>query len=68
MLLLIPKSKYGLRTLLKDLQHTRLSEILNSLEKTEIQLSLPKFDLEFETDLVPALKNVSFLFRIFKSI
>lgn len=59
MLLIIPKEMNFIRTLLKDLQHTRLSTILKMLEKQEIQLSLPKFEIDFETDLVPALKRVS---------
>lgn len=45
--------------LTRDLQHDRISSILSQLQPTEIAVELPRFEIEFETDVVDYLKQVT---------
>lgn len=59
MLILLPSESSNVKMLTRDLQHDRISSILSQLEPTEVALELPRFEIEFETDVVDYLKQVT---------
>lgn len=59
MLILLPSEKQTVEGLQRDLQHSNFVSIIDSLESTEILVTLPKFEIEYNTNLVPILEKVS---------
>lgn len=59
MLILLPSESSNVNMLTRDLQHDRISSILSQLQPTEVAVELPRFEIEFETDVVDYLKLVS---------
>ncbi|CAH0731943.1 unnamed protein product, partial [Brenthis ino] len=55
LLLLVPRARDGLRRLIADLPATTISEIQESLNEEELQLSMPTFYVETTTKPVTAL-------------
>ncbi|XP_012263958.2 uncharacterized protein LOC105690599 [Athalia rosae] len=58
MLFLLPDKEDGINGLSRDLSHTPLSLIMQSLKYTEVLLSVPRFTIESKMDLRPALENL----------
>lgn len=58
MLVLLPSERSNVNMLTRDLQHDRISSILSQLQPTEIAVELPRFEIEFETDVVDYLRQV----------
>lgn len=58
MLILMPNNIGGIKQLVRDLPHYSLMNVVNSLQITEILLSIPRFKISFQTDLVPSLEKV----------
>ena len=59
MLLLLPERTDGMRQMVRDLQQGSLLNVINNdLEESEYIVSIPKFSIEFDSDLVPALNKV----------
>lgn len=58
MVILLPRKEDGLAALEKQLSEEKLAEWLKLLRRREVKLSLPKFKMTVEYDLVPALKKM----------
>lgn len=58
MYIVLPRAKKDVEILVRNLQQFRLSTILNDLKETEVLLDLPKFIIEYDTDVSMPLKNV----------
>jgi len=58
MLIMLPNSKTGLSKLEADLKTVDISELKKEMYKTEVDVSIPKFKIEFELSLVDALKKM----------
>lgn len=59
MLIILPSDRSNANMLTRDLQHDRISSILSQLEPTEVAVELPRFQIEYEVDVVEYLKQVS---------
>lgn len=59
MLILLPSGDANVRTVIRNLPLSKLSDILNSLKPSEITLEIPKFRFDYSADLVENLKAVS---------
>ncbi|XP_046743281.1 serine protease inhibitor 27A-like [Diprion similis] len=59
MLILLPERvEGGLQALVKDLSHTSLPHIVNSLQETEVVLFMPKFSIDTKMNLQSTLQNL----------
>ncbi|XP_063242332.1 leukocyte elastase inhibitor-like [Bacillus rossius redtenbacheri] len=58
MLVVMPNKLDGIGQLVRDLPHRSISAILQSLELTEVVISLPRFQLDYSTDLVKILRQL----------
>ncbi|KAG8236121.1 hypothetical protein J437_LFUL000484 [Ladona fulva] len=58
MLLLLPNDRNGISQMMRDLPHNPLNSIVSQLELQEVHVLLPKFEAEFNTDLVGVLHNL----------
>ncbi|GBM18213.1 Serpin B8 [Araneus ventricosus] len=56
MLILLPNQRDGLRALESSLTPEKLAEVQQQLYKTKVEVSLPKFKLQFEKELSPEVK------------
>jgi len=63
MVVVLPRQETGVDLLVRDLSFIGLNSILSNLNKTEVWVTLPRFALEFDADLVQNLKEVSILIR-----
>lgn len=60
MLIILPENpERGINALVRDLTHTPLSTIRESLQETEVIVSIPRFSIDTKMDLRPTLENVS---------
>lgn len=59
MLLLVPQDQNAEITIMRDLPFVSLTEIFDLLDSFDIALTMPKFDLDYNDDMVEPLKNVS---------
>mgnify|MGYP005985021929 FL=1 len=59
MLILLPTNGNNVRTLGKDMQHAQLHMVIDALKPTELILEIPKFEIDYQIDLVEFLKPVS---------
>ncbi|GBN03812.1 Serpin B8 [Araneus ventricosus] len=66
MLILLPEQRDGLRTLEESLTPEKLVEIQSRLHRREVDVSLPKFKLEFEKELSEEMQAIGAK-RIFSS-
>lgn len=46
-------------SIVRDLTHVNFKDIMNQMSESEVQLSLPRFKIDYELELIPLLKNVS---------
>lgn len=58
MLVILPKSRTGLKDLEAKLKNTNLADITGKMYTSEVEVSMPKFRCEFEASLVEPLKKV----------
>ncbi|XP_068082596.1 uncharacterized protein [Anabrus simplex] len=58
MLLLMPKETKGINQLTRDLPYSPLQNIISKLVQTEVLVSVPRFKMEYYTDLVSSLSNL----------
>ncbi|XP_018571319.1 uncharacterized protein LOC108910995 [Anoplophora glabripennis] len=56
MLILLPSEEANVRSVIRDLQHFKLVDILNELKPSDITLEIPKFRFDYSSDLVEHLK------------
>lgn len=63
MLILLPVNDNGIKILTKDIQHIRFAEIVNSLQPNELVLEIPKFQIEFSSEiskyLIPVRRQIN---------
>jgi len=59
-LIILPNKRDGLPALEASLQNVDLSEVTKQLYKTEVEIAIPKFKVEFKLDLVETLKKLGF--------
>lgn len=59
MILLIPRDYDSSEQLIRDLPYVSLPQIYELMEPETVQLSMPKFTIDYSTDMVEALKSVS---------
>lgn len=59
MLILLPERRDGMQELMRNIVFANLLHVLNSdLEDSEYVVSIPKFSIEYNTDLVPVLNKL----------
>lgn len=58
MLLMLPKKRTGLASLEEKLNKLNIKEVYNKMQKTKVDVSMPKFKIEFEMDLKMPLQKV----------
>nr|CAD7392015.1 unnamed protein product [Timema cristinae] len=58
MLILIPTNKDGIEQLVRDMSFNHPSTILTLLKPTELAVFLPRFSVEYSTELIPILKQL----------
>ncbi|CAD5216640.1 unnamed protein product [Bursaphelenchus xylophilus] len=58
LVLVVPKEKFGLDKLVKELDSEKLKGYLNGLESRGIELFLPKFSISFEDDVREQLQSL----------
>lgn len=58
MVIALPTDRFGLKDLEEKLTASKLSEMEKKFFKEEIVLSLPKFKIEYGSDLIEAFKNL----------
>nr|CAD7589192.1 unnamed protein product [Timema genevievae] len=58
MLILVPTNKDGIEQLVRDMSFNHPSTILTLLKPTEMAVFLPRFSVEYSTDLIPILKQL----------
>ncbi|XP_018330333.1 uncharacterized protein LOC108740504 [Agrilus planipennis] len=58
MLILLPNDKSTVEGLIRDLQHVSFSHVIDVLEKAEVLVEIPKFELEYSADMVPPLTSL----------
>lgn len=58
MFIILPNKKTGLAKLETALKDVDIHELSKSMFRSEVEVSLPKFKIEFEISLVKALKEV----------
>lgn len=58
MLILLPSQEASIRSVIRDLSHFKLTDILNKLKTADIILEFPKFKFDYATDLVENLKSL----------
>lgn len=59
MIIIVPRTKRDVQLLIRDLQQFSLEKLLSDLRETEVLLELPRFSIEYDVDLSPALQSVS---------
>lgn len=62
MIILLPDENMPLTQLLKDLQHNPISKIISTLVLRTVNLSLPRFSINYSTKLTSNLKKVKIIF------
>lgn len=58
MIVILPNEDVSFLQFVKNLQHNNIHEILNSLKKKHVNLSLPQFKIDYSTKLSTILKKV----------
>lgn len=66
MLILLPKLRDGLLSLERNLTSTFLDDILRNMSSRELEVQLPKFNMEFSKKLPPMLQELG-IDKIFRS-
>lgn len=66
MLILLPTNGNNVRTLTRDMQHAQLNSIIDGLKPMDLHLEIPKFEIEYQIDLVQFLRPVSFYYNCFE--
>jgi serine protease inhibitor len=56
MLILLPTNGNNVRTLTRDMQHAQLNSIIDGLKPMDLHLEIPKFEIEYQIDLVQFLR------------
>jgi serine protease inhibitor len=59
LLLLLPAKRNAIHQLIRDLTHVTLHNIVSSLAATDILVSVPRFTIDYSTDLTQKLNEVS---------
>lgn len=59
MFIILPNRRSGLAQLEAKLKTVNLQDLQRNMYKSEVEVSLPKFKIEFEVSLVDALRKVS---------
>lgn len=62
MLIFLPKTRTGLGGLVEALKNVSLKTLKNQFRESYVQILMPKFEVEFDTDLKPILEKVSLFF------
>ncbi|XP_049954385.1 leukocyte elastase inhibitor-like [Schistocerca serialis cubense] len=58
MVILLPTKRNSINKLIRDLTHTPLSEAIGKLQLTEILLSIPRFNITYNSELIPVLERL----------
>ncbi|KAJ8950296.1 hypothetical protein NQ318_021153, partial [Aromia moschata] len=58
MLILLPSEDVSIRSVVRDLPHFKIADILEALKSSDIILQIPKFQFEYSTDLIEYLKQL----------
>ncbi|KAL1131215.1 hypothetical protein AAG570_010833 [Ranatra chinensis] len=61
MVFVLPDDRNGLDLVVKDLPFVQLISLLEGLDTTEVAVTIPKFSLEFDLQMVPLLKKVGII-------
>ncbi|NEU35031.1 hypothetical protein GN156_30705, partial [bacterium LRH843] len=56
--IVLPKKKDGIHEVSRDLKHNTLLKVLPQQQPSEVILQLPRFTIEFDTDILPALQDL----------
>lgn len=60
MMIVLPMETNGLATVQKDFVQSTMSLILSQLQTTEVELKMPKFSIDYSTDMTSILKEVKY--------
>uniref|UniRef100_A0A1B6DVY9 Serpin domain-containing protein n=2 Tax=Clastoptera arizonana TaxID=38151 RepID=A0A1B6DVY9_9HEMI len=58
MIVILPTKRNNIFNLNRDLSHRSIKDIVRTMAEREIMLKLPRFSIEFKSDLVPVLKSM----------
>ncbi|KAJ8923743.1 hypothetical protein NQ315_010324 [Exocentrus adspersus] len=58
MLILLPSEEAHIRSVIRDLAHFKLGDVLSKLKSSDITLEIPKFAFDYSADLVEYLKQL----------
>ncbi|KAJ9580160.1 hypothetical protein L9F63_004177 [Diploptera punctata] len=58
LMLLLPTTPLGIAQLVRDLTHISLHNIVSALQPTELLISLPRFKIDYNTDLLHKLNEL----------
>lgn len=58
MFIILPNKRTGLARLESQLKDVDLKNLTTNMYRSEVEVSIPKFKIEFEVSLVDALKKV----------
>lgn len=58
MFIILPNSRTGLARLEQSLKDIDIQSLSKKMYKSEVEVSIPKFKIEFEVSLVDALRKV----------
>ncbi|KAJ8981485.1 hypothetical protein NQ317_007011 [Molorchus minor] len=58
MLILLPAEDASIRNIIRDLIHFKLGDILDKLRTSDMILQIPRFEIDYSTDLVGYLKQL----------
>ncbi|KAL4717226.1 hypothetical protein ACJJTC_017113 [Scirpophaga incertulas] len=58
MILLVPLDRDGCAPLIRDLPYKNIDQVIALLEPSDVQLSFPKFVIDYSEDMVNPLKNM----------
>ena len=60
MLVMLPRKRTGLASLEQKLSSLNIKPLWNKMNKTKVDMSMPKFKIEYEVDLKAPLEKVNF--------
>lgn len=58
MMIILPEEQSGVDNVLRDLHNIKIKNIIRDSEKSSLAVSIPKFKIETETNLVEPMKKL----------
>nr|QIR83413.1 serpin 6 [Locusta migratoria] len=58
MVILLPTKRNNINKLIRDLTHSPLSDTIGKLQLTEVLVSIPRFNITYNSELIPVLEKL----------